>query len=245
MSEKIHKALARAGLGSRRQMEAWIQAGRVRIDNQVATVADRVTAENRIFVDDRSITVPQQIACRILMYHKPVGQICSQHDPEGRTTVFEVIPELRNARERWVMVGRLDINSSGLLLFTTDGELANRLMHPASELDREYAVRVLGEVSRDVIKQLLQGVELEDGSARFHRIRPGGGDGANHWYYVVIREGRKREVRRLWQSQGITVSRLIRTRFGPLKMPTDLRHSEYMELEPADIDCLRAAVGLA
>ena len=230
--EKLQKVLARAGYGSRREMEQWISAGRVSVNGNVATLGDRVTDTDRLLVDGHLVSERRRTArkrTRVLMYHKPAGEICARRDPEGRRTVFESLPGIRDGR--WVMVGRLDFNTSGLLLFTSDGELANRLMHPSAELEREYAVRILGEVDRGVINQLLEGVELEDGPARFTHIERAGGDGANQWFRVTLMEGRYREVRRLWESQNLRVSRLSRVRFGPLTLPRSLRAGHWMELD--------------
>lgn len=230
MSEKLQKVLARAGLGSRRLMEEWIQNNRVSVDGKIAHLGDRVTDPFVIRVDGHLL--PQhsvtQNPCRVLLYHKPEGQVCTRNDPEGRDTVFEHLPLLRHGR--WIIVGRLDFNTSGLLLFTTDGELANRLMHPSRQIEREYAVRVLGKVDDALIKRLKKGVMLEDGMAHFDEIIDAGGTGANHWYHVVLREGRNREVRRLWETQDVRVSRLIRIRFGNILLPRSLRLGRWEEL---------------
>ncbi len=222
-TEKIQKFLANRGFGSRREIEGWIKEGRVSIDDKIATIGDRICGSERIKVngkpiDKRSI---EKDKTKIVIYHKPVGEITSRNDPEGRPTVFRNLPKLRGGR--WISIGRLDYNTSGLLVFTNDGELANKLMHPSGMLDREYAVRVLGEVENSVLATLREGVELDDGVAKFCDIVESGGDGANHWYHVVLKEGRNREVRRLWESQGITVSRLVRVRFGTIILPRDLR----------------------
>jgi 23S rRNA pseudouridine2605 synthase len=178
----------------------------------------------------------------VLLYHKPVGEICTRHDPEGRANVFANLPKLKTAR--WIAVGRLDINTSGLLLFTTDGVLANKLMHPSAEIEREYAVRVLGEVTDDMLKAMKSGVELEDGMAHFDSIVDAGGTGANRWYHVMLREGRKREVRRLWESQGVRVSRLQRIRFGDLTLSRSLRPGKWRDLEAEELKNLYESVGL-
>jgi 23S rRNA pseudouridine2605 synthase len=244
MSEKLQKVLARAGLGSRREIETWIAQGRVRVNNEVAKLGDRVDDGAKIQVDGRAVNLSksQHVTRRVLLYHKPVGEICARHDPEGRPAVFDNLPKLQN--QRWIMIGRLDFNTAGLLLFTNDGELAHRLMHPSYEIEREYAVRVLGEVNHDVLQRLRSGVELEDGPANFDEIRDAGGQGANHWYHVVLREGRNREVRRLWESQGVTVSRLIRVRFANVQLPRFLRAGKYQDLEQAEINELIKMVGL-
>ena len=244
-SEKLQKLLARAGYGSRRELEAWIEAGRVRVNGRVAQLGDRASGADRVQVDGKPLRRPrpQEAQRRVLAYHKPAGEVCTRSDPEGRPTVLERLPRLRNGR--WVVVGRLDLNTSGLLLATTDGELAHRLMHPSSEIEREYAVRVLGQADPPTLERLQEGVELEDGPARFDSVVDAGGQGANHWYHVTLREGRKREVRRLWESQGFTVSRLHRVRFGPIKLRRGLRAGRWEELPPAEVDRLCRAAGLA
>ena len=230
MDEKLQKVLARAGYGSRRVMETWISAGRIKVNGAIAGLGDRVGPDDKILVDGKklaantAIEVPQ----RILLYNKPIGEIGTRDDPEGRKTVFDNLPELHHAR--WVVIGRLDINTSGLLLFTTDGELANRLMHPSSQVEREYAVRVLGDVSPEMIDAMHEGVMLEDGKARFTDIQYFAGENSNHWYHVVILEGRNREVRRLWESQGVRVSRLKRVRFGNIFIPSQISVGRYCEL---------------
>ncbi|WP_019520393.1 23S rRNA pseudouridine(2605) synthase RluB [Faucicola boevrei] len=242
--EKLQKALARLGLGSRRQMEIVIQEGRVSVNGQVAKIGDRVGQGDEIRVDGRQLryTAENEKRRRILMYYKPEGEICSSHDPEGRPTVFERLPPL--SHDRWVMVGRLDINSTGLLLFTNDGELAHRLMHPSNEVEREYAVRVMGEVTPEILQNLTKGVELDDGLAKFDDIVEKGGEGINRWYQVKLKEGRNREVRRLFESQGLKVSRLLRTRYGTVSLPRELRTGRYMELDRSEIDNLANLVNL-
>ncbi|TVS17206.1 MAG: 23S rRNA pseudouridine(2605) synthase RluB [Gammaproteobacteria bacterium] len=243
-SEKLQKVLARAGLGSRRALEEWISAGRIKVNGEVARLGDRVAGGDRIEVDGRALgrSADVEPGVRMLLYNKPQGEICTRNDPEGRPTCFDRLPRL--ATGRWVAVGRLDYNTSGLLLFTTDGELANRLMHPAAQLDREYAVRVHGTVEDDVLQRLKEGVLLEDGPARFSDVQYYGGEGANRWYHVVLMEGRNREVRRLWESQGVEVSRLKRVRFGPLVMPSTLVMGRWLELRPEEIDALCRLVGM-
>ncbi|MEL7044208.1 MAG: 23S rRNA pseudouridine(2605) synthase RluB [Pseudomonadota bacterium] len=240
--EKLHKVLARSGLGSRREMERWIEQGRVRIDGSVAKLGDRVADGQNLEVDGRAIVVASGAEVRCLLYHKPVGEVCSRKDPEGRRTVFERLPKVRSGR--WISVGRLDYNTSGLLLFTTDGELANALMHPAAQIEREYLVRVLGEVTEEKLQALREGVLLDDGVARFSDIQPGGGEGANQWYYVVLMEGRNREVRRLWESQGLTVSRLKRVRYGELFIPAKIKKGQYLELGEKEIGTLYGMANL-
>lgn len=242
--EKLQKVLARAGLGSRREMETWITEGRIRVNRRTAQLGDRVSEEDDIQVNGRRLSEQRrQIRLpRIICYHKPAGEVCTRQDPEGRPTVFRSLPRLSTGR--WINIGRLDVNTSGLLLFTTDGELANRLMHPSYGLEREYAVRVLGTVSEDMLQRLLKGVELEDGEARFESIVEAGGEGANHWYHVVLKEGRKREVRRLWESQGIQVSRLIRIRFGNISLPPTLRTGRTQGLTVSEVKGIMQEVGM-
>ncbi|MGX9463349.1 23S rRNA pseudouridine(2605) synthase RluB [Shewanella sp. A14] len=244
MSEKLQKVLARAGHGSRREMEAWIAAGRVSVDGEIAGLGDRVEADAKIRIDGRAVSLKSadDIVCRVLAYHKPEGEICSRKDPEGRTTVFERLPKVRDAR--WVAVGRLDINTSGLLLFTCDGELANRLMHPSNEVEREYAVRTFGEVPEAAVQRLRTGVTLEDGPAHFDTIKAAGGEGINQWWHVTLREGRNREVRRLWESQEIQVSRLIRVRYGQVELPKTLPRGGWIELPIDQVNYLRQLAGL-
>ncbi|ATR78358.1 23S rRNA pseudouridine(2605) synthase RluB [Moraxella osloensis] len=242
--EKLQKALARLGLGSRRQMEDVIREGRVSVNGTVATIGDRVGQGDEIRVDGRLLryTAENEKRRRILMYYKPEGEICSAHDPEGRPTVFERLPPLNH--DRWVMVGRLDINSTGLLLFTNDGELAHRLMHPSNEIEREYAVRVMGEVTPEIMLNLKRGVMLEDGMAQFDDIVEKGGEGINKWYQVKLKEGRNREVRRLFESQGLKVSRLLRIRYGSVSLPRELRTGRYLELDRREIDTLAGLVNI-
>jgi len=230
MSEKIQKVLANAGVGSRRQVEAWIQEGRITVNGRLATIGDRMTYHDKVCVDGREIKLikSKNQKSRVLLYHKPEGEMCTRQDPEGRPTIFERLPIIRNSR--WICVGRLDFNTSGLLLITNDGELANNLMHPSSEIEREYAVRIRGEVTPEIVAKLEKGVQLEDGLARFNQIVDAGGSGSNHWYHVVVKEGRNRLVRRLWESLGFTVSRLIRIRFGNVYLPAGLRRGQYAEL---------------
>lgn len=239
---KLQKLLADAGLGSRRQMETYIIDGRVTVNGVTATIGDRAAIEDEIRVDGRRIGIKQQKAHRYLIYHKPVGEICSRDDPQHENTVFQGLPKLRG--QRWVMVGRLDVNTSGLLLLTTDGELAHRLMHPSYQVAREYAVRVLGDVSDVMIARLLNGVDLEDGFAKFESLSDAGGSGANHWYHVVLREGRKREVRRLWESQDVTVSRLIRIGFANIRLPRDLKAGYFCDIDPQELKQLQQSVAL-
>ncbi len=235
--ERLQKVLARLGLGSRRTIEAWIAAGRVRINDRVAQLGDRLKPNDRVKVDGKLIQWRSAMRFpRVILYHKPEGEIVSRHDPEGRPSVFDRLPPLRHGR--WIAVGRLDLNTSGLLILTTDGDLANRLMHPRYQLEREYAVRLLGTLTPEQQRQLLSGVVLEDGPARFLAITDLGGQGINHWYRVTLAEGRNREVRRMFEALGFTVSRLIRVRYGPVRLPARLKRGMWMELPPAEIALL-------
>jgi 23S rRNA pseudouridine2605 synthase len=231
--EKLQKVLARRGLGSRREMERWIEEGRVAIDGRTAQLGDRVDDGARIAVDGKALGRSPAGETRCILYHKAPGEVCSRKDPQGRPSVFERLPRLRGGR--WISIGRLDYNTSGLLLFTTDGELANALMHPSAGIEREYLVRVMGQVDEAMLQRLTEGVMLEDGAARFTTIREGGGEGINRWFYVVLTEGRNREVRRLWESQGLTVSRLKRVRYGEVLIPSRVRQGRWLELEPQQI----------
>jgi 23S rRNA pseudouridine2605 synthase len=246
-SEKLQKVLARAGQGSRREVETMIAAGRISVDGKVATLGDRVdtAAMNKIRLDGHllSLITPEESICRVLAYYKPEGELCTRHDPEGRPTVFDRLPKLRDSR--WIAVGRLDVNTSGLLLFTTDGELANRLMHPSHEVEREYAVRVFGQIDDEKLRLLSRGVQLEDGPAAFRTLVYQGGEGINQWYNVTLTEGRNREVRRLWEAVGVQVSRLIRVRYGDLHLPKGLPRGGYTELDLNDINYLRKLVELS
>ncbi len=241
--ERIQKLLARAGLGSRREIEAWIRHGQVKINDRVAGLGDRATPADKIAVRGRVVHLARRPRRpRAIAYHKPVGEVTTRRDPEGRPVVFERLPKLRG--ERWVAVGRLDLNTEGLLLFTTDGALAHALMHPSRGLEREYAVRVFGVLSDAAVERLLAGVPLDEGRARFERIEPGGGSGANRWYRVVLREGRHREVRRLFEVVGAQVSRLIRLRYGPVELGRGLRRGHWRELGPEELAALYEAAGL-
>lgn len=245
MSEKLQKVLARAGLGSRREIEGMIQNGRVSVNGVTAKLGDRLDDANaHVRVDGHSVSISasNEAVCRVLAYNKPEGELCTRSDPEGRRTVFDRLPRIDGAR--WVAVGRLDANTSGLLLFTTDGELANRLMHPSRQVQREYMVRVFGDVSEDMVRNLVKGVELEDGTARFEDVVYAGGEGMNHTFYVVITEGRNREVRRLWETQGVTVSRLKRVRYGDIYLTKELPRGGWMELDLKEVNYLREMVEL-
>jgi len=243
--EKLQKVLARIGVGSRRDVEAWISHGRIKVNGKDATLGQRVDMHDAITIDGKVIKREEaaESVRRVIMYNKPDGEICTRVDPEGRPTVFDKLP--RPKEGRWINIGRLDINTTGLLMFTTDGELANRLMHPSYEMDREYAVRVRGEVDDEMIERLKAGVVLEDGPARFTDIQQApGGEGFNHWYHCVVMEGRNREVRRLWESQGLVVSRLKRVRFGPVFLNSDLPMGRWREMSQYEVDILSAEVGL-
>ena len=240
--QKLQKVLANLGLGSRRKMERWIEEGRVTVDGSVATLGDRVHAGQALRLDGKPLEVGAADQVRVLLYHKPVREVCSRDDPEGRKTVFERLPKLKSGR--WISVGRLDFNTSGVLLFTTDGALANALMHPSNAIEREYLVRVMGRVDEPMLERLKDGVELDDGPARFSDIQEGGGDGINRFFYVVLMEGRNREVRRLWESQGTTVSRLKRVRYGEVFLPSKLKKGQWLELPQRDVDVIYQMAGL-
>lgn len=242
MAERLQKWLAGLGLGSRREIESWISAGRVSVDGTSAELGQRVTGAERILIDGKIVRVPRREArARTLMYHKPPGEICARRDPEGRRTVFQSLPKVLDSR--WITVGRLDYQTSGLLLLTTDGELAHRLMHPSGNWQREYAVRVQGEPTEEQLQQLCRGVELEDGLARFDSLMVTDTDGANKSYRVSISEGRNRIVRRLFEAVGCRVNRLMRVRFGPIVLPRNLRPGKYRELELAELELLRLPEG--
>jgi len=242
--ERIQKVLAHAGLGSRREIEEWIRNGAVQINGHVAKLGDRWREGDRLTLKGRPINVDKRVHAptRVLIYHKPTGELVSRRDPEGRPVIFTQLPRLEIGR--WIAIGRLDINTQGLLLVTNNGELANRLMHPARQIEREYAVRVLGQIGDEVLERLRNGVELDDGPARFESIEPAGGEGANRWFHVTLKEGRNRIVRRLWESQNIAVSRLIRVRFGSILLPPRLKARTFCELDPAQVSELMASVGL-
>lgn len=241
--EKLQKVLARAGLGSRREMERWIEAGRIAVNGKPAHLGDRVQPRDRVAVDGRALEIAPAQEARCILYHKPQGEVCSRSDPEGRRTVFERLPNLKAGR--WISIGRLDFNTSGLLLFTTDGELANALMHPSSNIEREYMVRVMGDVKDEMLQRMLEGVMLEDGMARFTDIQQIGKGGINTWFCVVLMEGRNREVRRLWESQGLTVSRLKRVRYGEVFIPSKVKQGQWVELERPEVKSLYRMASLA
>lgn len=242
-SFRLHKLLAEAGFGSRRDMEKLVQSGRVSVNGDVAHQGMQVNAEDRIKIDGRAVRLNfEQELPQVLLYHKPEGEIVSQDDPEGRVSVFDKLPKLRKGK--WISIGRLDINTSGLLIFTTSGALANRLMHPRYEVEREYAVRIFGELTKEQMDQLTEGIELDDGPAAFDRIWSQGGEGANHWYQVVIKEGRNREVRRLFEAFELPVSRLMRIRFGPVSLPPRVKRGKMLKMEQKEVVSLLEWVGM-
>ena len=242
--ERIQKVLAKAGFGSRREMERAIESGRVQVNGVPAKLGDKVSFQDELLFDGRKVKMgaASQPVRRVLVYNKLEGEICTRKDPEGRPTVFDRLPKLPG--ERWIAVGRLDINTSGLLLFTNDGELANRLMHPSRQIEREYAVRVHGDVDQSHIDAMCQGVDLEDGHAKFTDVQFFNGMGRNLWFHVVIMEGRNREVRRLWESQGLQVSRLKRVRYGNVFLESTVRAGTWAELAKADVNRLANLVQL-
>lgn len=233
--ERLQKVLAQAGVGSRREMEEWIAAGRVSVNGVTAQLGQSVVPTDKVKIGGRLVNIrfATTKTPRVVMYHKPEGEIVSRDDPDGRPSVFAALPRMRGGR--WIAVGRLDFNTSGLLLFTNSGELANKLMHPSSELVREYAVRVLGELTEESKQQLLSGIQLEDGPANFASLDDRGGEGANHWYHVTIFEGRNREVRRMFEAVSCTVSRLIRVRYGPFVLPPQLKRGRVRELTEPEV----------
>ena len=242
--ERIQKVLARGGVGSRREIERWIEEGKLKLNGVAVTPGMRLKAGDHLLINDRVVHWEKfaEQPTRVLLYHKPVGEVVTRRDPENRPIVFSRLPELATAR--WIAVGRLDINTSGLLLITNNGELANRLMHPSTQVEREYAVRILGNVTDAMLERLKQGVELEDGKARFGNIIFTGGEGANKWYNVIVNEGRNRLVRRLWESQDVVVSRLMRVRYGPVVLPEYLRANAYYELTNKELDLLFEFAGM-
>ncbi len=244
LSEKIQKIMANAGVASRRESEKWIEADRVSVNGKIAVLGDRATLNDTIRVDGKALklTKPEDFQRKMIVYHKPEGEISTKKDPEGRPTIFDTLPKIRNSR--WLSVGRLDFNTSGLIFFTNDGHLANQLMHPSLEVIRKYAVRVRGQVTDDMLKQLQQGVELDDGEAHFESIEEAGGDRSNHWYHVTLKEGRNREVRRLWEAFDIQVSRLHRIQYGPFELPRALKRGRWRELTPSELAEFEKIAGL-
>ena len=245
MDEKLQKILANAGKGSRRAMEQAIADGRVSVNGAVAKLGDRAGADAKISLDGKPVLRDAEPQTRVIVYNKPEGEVSTRHDPEGRATIFDRLPLLKSGR--WISIGRLDINTSGLLLFTNDGELANKMMHPSSNIDREYLVRVMGKVDEDMLKRLRAGVMLEDGPAKFTDIQiveSEREEAMNRWFYVALMEGRNREVRRLWESQGVQVNRLKRVRYGPVFIPSHITSGHWFELDPRDVDILCSDVGI-
>lgn len=239
MSEKIQKVLANKGFGSRREIEQWIKAGRITINGKLAVIGDRINLFEKICIDGKPIKTEllQPIQkTRVLIYHKPIGEICTYRDPSNRPTPFAHLPPLKN--EKWIMIGRLDINTSGLLLFTNSGKLAHTLMHPSFQIERVYAVRVFGKIDQTVLKRLKAGVLVDNRTMRFSDIKYSGGTGMNQWYHVTLMEGRNREVRKLLESQGLKVNRLIRIQFGPVHLPKDLKPRDFRELKRTEIDTI-------
>ena len=246
MGERLQKILANTGFGSRRQVEGWIADGLIRINGRQAVLGDKAALNDDLVIKGRFYRVvadDQRNARQVLMYHKPLGEITTRDDPEGRRTVFDRLPRLKQGR--WISIGRLDINTLGLLLLTNDGQLANGLMHPSSEVEREYAVRVNGRVSMEILERLRNGVELEDGLAKFDRVKAeADSDGSNQWFRVVVKQGKNRVVRRLWESQDLQVSRLIRTRYGAISMPKRIGRGKMDLLAPSDVETLVKMAGL-
>lgn len=233
VTHKLHKLLAQSGLGSRREMEALIASGQVSVNGKIAKLGDRVGLRDLVRVNKRIIRInTNERLPRIILYHKPEGEIVSRHDPEGRPSVFDKLPPLKSSR--WVAIGRLDFNTSGLLIFTTSGVLANQLMHPRFQVEREYAVRIVGCLTAEQKNQLLTGVGLGDGLAKFSDLSEQGGEGSNRWYHVILKEGRNREVRRMFEALGLVVSRLIRIRFGPINLPPRLKRGMWCELDETE-----------
>ncbi|OYQ79498.1 hypothetical protein B9T19_06945 [Ignatzschineria sp. F8392] len=243
MKERLQKVLANLGFGSRREIEGWISEGRIKVNGEVAELGCQIDGTESVHLDDRRISIDKsEQERRVLIYYKPVGEITTRHDPEGRPTIFESLPSIRDGR--WITVGRLDINTQGLLLVTNDGELAHRLMHPSHELEREYAVRVIGEFTDEMADNMRNGIEFEDGISKFEEILWSGGTGANFWYHVTVKGGKNREVRRLWESQGLMVSRLIRIRYGNVELPPGLREGQFIDIDPEVLKELVESVGL-
>ncbi len=240
MTERLQKLIASAGYGSRRWAERLIEQGRIEVNNKTASIGDKAGITDRVKIDGRKIDLNRYLEqeTKVIILNKQAGVICSNSDDKGRKSVYSLLPK----ESRWVMVGRLDLNTSGLLLFTNNGDLANKLMHPSSQIDREYAVRILGQIESKDLKKMTQGIVLDDGFAKFNQITFGGGQGANRWYKVVLKEGRKHEVKRLWEILGFKVSRLIRIRFGEIRLPDNLKANQYDYLKPGQVKLLLDAV---
>lgn len=239
---KLQKLLAQKGLGSRREMEELIATGAVSVNSKTATLGDRAGPGDVIRIGRRVIRVHAEADLpKVLLYHKPEGEIVSRDDPEGRPSVFDKLPHLRSSK--WIAIGRLDFNTSGLLIFTNDGTLANRLMHPRFEMEREYAVRILGELTEEQMQQLTTGVTLDDGEAAFTYLADQGGEGSNHWYRAILKEGKNREVRRMFEAIGLTVSRLMRVRFGPINLPPRIKRGQWLELDEKETRRLLSLIG--
>ncbi len=242
-TQRLHKLLAMQGMGSRRDMEELIASGRVTVNGEVAKVGAGVTQYDIVRIDSRPVRLSFEAELpQVLIYHKPEGEIVSQDDPEGRASVFDKLPKIKQGK--WIAIGRLDMNTSGLLIFTNSGDLANRFMHPRYEVEREYAVRIFGELTDEQMTMLTQGIELEDGPAAFDSISAQGGEGANHWYQVILREGRNREVRRLFEAFQLPVSRLMRVRFGPVNLPPRVKRGQMLKLEQKTVVDLMEWAGL-
>lgn len=244
VTERLQKVLAGAGVGSRREVEEWIKAGRITINGHVAALGQKVSGREKILIDGRPVPALRKTrpSPRVLAYHKPSGEVCTRRDPEGRPTVFDRLPLIQGSR--WINVGRLDLATSGLLLLTTDGSLANALMHPSRQIEREYAVRVQGTVSEAVLERIREGIPLDDGVAKFDRVERTGGDGSNQWFSVVVSEGRNRLVRRVWEAVECRVSRLIRVRYGPIELSRSLRPGHHRLLKEKELEALYESAGL-
>lgn len=244
VTERLQKALAMGGHGSRREMERWIEQGFIKVNDKIATLGMSLQSGDKLKIKGKLVRNPLNTTkrSRIIIYHKPQGVLCTKHDPEKRKTIVDALPKLN--MNKWILVGRLDMSTSGLLLLTTDGELANRLMHPSYEIEREYAVRVTGELSKEQSDALLKGIKLEDGMASFTTLQAAGGEGLNRWYHVTLKEGRNREVRRMFNHFNLTVSRLIRVRFGDLQLPRYLSRGEYKELTLEEVNEVKKLVQL-
>jgi len=243
-AERIQKVLANAGLGSRRQLEVWIKEGRVKVNGRLAVIGEKISERDKIHLDGKPVRLNKvsPTSVKIIAYYKPAGEICTRDDPERRKTIFESLP--KPGRGRWINIGRLDINTTGLLLLTNNGEIANHFMHPSKNIEREYAVRVLGKATDRQLAVLKEGIMLDDGIAGFSEIVDAGGEGVNHWYHVIITEGRNREVRRLWESQGLKVARLIRVRYGSYVLPRKKRPGQFWDLSGQEIDQLLQDAGV-